>query len=118
MSIDDLIKDIPTQPSFDDIPDSFEGKVTKLETTAKKQGTDAGKKQISITIEIKDFGAFTTSYRIPKTMTGNGQLDELLNSLAMLDLSKVSDMLNKTFKWERKSIGMGNPRHYPVLLVK
>lgn len=117
MSIDELISGIPEQIGFDDVPNEFAGTVTKIEKTEKKNEY-AGTPQLSVTIQIEGIGAFVTTYRIPKAMTGRGQLDKLLENLKALKINSVSQMQGKTFKWVKTAIEMGNPRHYPTILIE
>ena len=118
MSYDDLISGIPTQLDFAEIPDSFSGTVIKIEKTAKKNGEYKGQPQLTITIQIENLETpFVTTYRIPKAMTGRGQMDKLLKALKTLKIPKISEMQGKKFKWVKAEIEMGNPRHYPTELI-
>jgi hypothetical protein len=65
-------------------------------------------------------GTFSVSYRIPKALSGKGQLDKLLNSLENLGVN-LENIVGKKFEWQRMELEgsiKGNPRHYPVRLVK
>jgi hypothetical protein len=77
-------------------------------------------KNLKLGLETQDGVSFFSTYRIPKALTGKGQLTQLLNSLKKIDIP-LEKIQGKTFEWQRMELSgtmKGNPRHYPVRLVK
>jgi hypothetical protein len=115
----DEIEHIQTQKLASDLPDTIIGTVQSATRTLKK-GAYAGAPVLSISITTDDGTAFTTQYRIPKTWTGKGQMDKLLENLEHLKVP-LHEIIGKKFEWKRIELEgsvKGNPRFYPVKLIK
>jgi len=101
------------------MPDMFIATVTEMERDVKR-GQFAGAPLLKLSLALESGETFTTSYRIPKAWTGKGQMDIFMEHLKNLGV-KLSEIEGKQFQWKREPlIGsiQGNPRHYPIRLVK
>ena len=119
MSVFDEIGKIGKVKLASDMGEKFIATVIKIERDVTK-GTVAGAPVLKFTLQTEDGEKFTTTYRIPKAMTGKGQLDLLQESALKLGI-EIKDMVGKKFVWQTKSLAggvRGNDRHYPIRLVK
>lgn len=119
MSIEDEISKIEKQKLASDMPEEFNGTIIRLHRDVKK-GLYAGTPLLKVDIQLDNGEIFSTSYRIPKSWTGKGQLDKFMEKLKGMGLS-INDISNKTFLWKREALEgamQGQTRHYPVKLFK
>lgn len=119
MSVFDEIAGIQQQLLSSDLPDTITATVTEAKKTI-KQGQYGGQPQLRLTLQLNTGETITTMYRIPKKWTGKGQMDTLLDQLSKLK-TKLNQIEGMTFKWKRMNLTgavKGNPRHYPVEIVK
>jgi len=113
-SVFDDIKGITSRKLASDMPNKFIAKVT---SASKHTGTYG--KNLKLELRTEDDITFNITYRIPKALTGKGQLDQLLASLSKLEIP-IETIQGKTFEWQRIDLAgtvKGNPRHYPIRLV-
>lgn len=119
MSVFEEIENIPKQVLGSDLEDKIQAKLLSITKTSKK-GQYAGTPLIKIELQLPDNTTFSTTYRIPKALTGKSQLELLQVHFKQLGLTP-KEAIGKTFQWQRKELPgsvKGNPRHYPVKLVK
>lgn len=124
MSVWEEINGIRKMLLSSDLPEEITATVkdATVEERQKKEGTRRNLKLVLVLTKMdKVFEGreVSTTYRIPKSRTGKGQLDKLLAHLEELGI-KGKDMKGKTFKWKREELEgsmKGNPRHYPIELV-
>lgn len=115
MSVFDEIKGLRAQKLASDMSDNF----TATVISASKHQGEYGP-SLKLELQNEDGETFSITYRIPKVLTGKGQLDRLLDSLEKLGVP-IEKIQGKTFEWQRMELQgamKGNPRHYPVRLVK
>lgn len=134
MAIKGLLDDVTPAVLASDLPDNITATIKAMEKGV-KAGQFAGAPLIKLRLVTDDDVEFTTSFRVPKSWTGRGQLDKLIGHLDTLGIIKTTkqrgvikeiktpleNIVGMTFKWERQELsgGMkGNPRHYPVEIVK
>ena len=113
-SVFDDIKGITSRKLASDMPNKFIAKVT---SASKHTGTYG--KNLKLELRTEDDITFNITYRIPKALTGKGQLDQLLASLSKLEIP-IETIQGKTFEWQRIDLSgtvKGNPRHYPIRFV-
>ena len=134
--------EIPTSVLSSDLPESFTGKVNKVEEALTKEGGKSITLDTTITSNTdvtlyKDGKAYTESvkgkptnimYRIPKTITGKGQGDILFNCMEKMGIVDTKELANKEFVFNRIALRSINPkmpvsfqeipRHYPVSIVQ
>jgi hypothetical protein len=92
------------------MPETFKATVI---TATKREGAYGPYLQLELQ---NDKLQSSVNYRIPKALTGNGQMDRLLAALETLDVA-IDKIVGKTFEWQRQALTgpmKGNPRHYPV----
>jgi flagellar capping protein FliD len=109
------IKELTKQKFASDMPDKITATVTSIDKHQDRFGNS-----LKLGLQAKDGTSLNISYRIPKSLTGKGQLDQLLNSLNKIGVS-IEEMQGKTFEWQRMELSgtmKGHPRHYPLRLVK
>ena len=114
ISVFDEIKGISNRVLVSDMPDRFIAEVT---SASRHIGTYG--KNLKLELQTKDDLTFNIFYRIPKVLTGKGQLDQLMASLKQLN-QPLEEIIGKTFEWQRKELSgtmKGNPRHYPIRLA-
>ena len=114
-SVFDEISELTKQKFASDMPKTITATVTSIGKHKDRFGSN-----VKLGLQTKDGTSFNISYRIPKTLTGKGQLDHLLKCLNKIGLS-IEEMQGKTFEWQRIELSgtmKGHPRHYPVRLVK
>jgi hypothetical protein len=119
MSVFDEISKIGKVKLASDMGEKFVATVNKIERDVTK-GQIQGQPVLKFTLETESGEKFTTTYRIPKAMTGKGQLDMLQEHALKLGV-EIKDMVGKKFVWQAKPLAggvQGNARHYPVKLVK
>lgn len=119
MSIQDEMDKIPKQKLTSDMPDTFTATIVSMTKDVKK-GQFAGAPILKVELLLEDGEKFTTAYRIPKTWTGKGQMDIFMENLKNMNQT-LTTAIGKTFKWQRKELEgamKGNPRHYPIQLIK
>jgi hypothetical protein len=110
----DEIRGISTWKLVSDMPDAF---TATVQAVSKIQGTYGT--SLKLELQTDDNISINVSYRIPRVLTGKGQLDQLLTSLKQLDVP-LDEIEGKTFEWQRQELAgtmKGNPRHYPIRLV-
>lgn len=110
--IDTLFEDIPQTILASELPDKITAKVDAIRRKPTQYG-DA----LEFTLILEDNTQITTSYRIPKTWTGRGQMDMLKNHIATLGMDSPMDMVGRKYKWQRKELEgsvKGYARHYPT----
>ena len=115
MSVFTEIKNLKTGKLASEMPDSFTAKVVSGSKHQNEYGSS-----LRLALQTKDGEQFSVSYRIPKALTGKGQMDRLLNSLERLGIS-IEEIEGKTFVWKRMQLTgsmKGNPRHYPIQFVE
>lgn len=115
MSVFDEIKGIRTRKLASDMPETFTATVISVSKHKGEYGPS-----LNLELQTEEGETVNITYRIPKALTGKGQLDRLLNSLEELGVP-VEKIQGKTFEWQRMELPgamKGNPRHYPVRLVK
>lgn len=134
MAINGLLDDITPAVLASDLPDEITATVLSLEKGV-KTGQFAGAPLIKLGLKMDDGTEFITTFRVPKSWTGRGQLDKLIGHLDTLGLIKttkqrgviksigtpLTTIIGMKFKWERQPLSggvQGNPRHYPVEVVK
>jgi hypothetical protein len=108
------IKGLNTRKLASDMPKSI---IATVISTSKHKSTYGN--SLKLELQTKEGIAFNITYRIPKALTGKGQLVQLLNCLNKLDVP-IEEMQGKTFEWQRMELSgtmKGNPRHYPLRLV-
>ena len=113
-SVFDEIKGITSRKLASDMPDKFIAKVTSASKHTSTYGNN-----LKLELQTEDDVTFNITYRIPKALTGKGQLDQLLASLSKLEIP-IETIQGKTFEWQRIDLSgtvKGNPRHYPIRLV-
>lgn len=116
----DEVENIPKQRLASDYGETF--KATVLSMT-KAEGRTGPQIKVEL-VEVGTNKTFTTVYKIPKALTGKGQLDLLLSQLNKLGLH-LKEMQGKTFEWKKMSLKELDPkttmtgfdRHYPVKLL-
>ncbi len=117
---DELDNIKPTRLSSE-LPDEIEARIERITRDTKKQGAGAGTPTLKFVLDMNG-EEITTSFRIPKSLTGRGQYDLLKAAFEKLGYKKVSEVLiGKTFVWKRQALTgavQGNPRHYPIREVK
>lgn len=134
MALNGLLGGIKPAVLASDLPDEIVATVLSMEKGV-KAGQFAGAPLIKVSLRTDDDVEFTTSFRVPKSWTGRGQLDKLighLDTLGVIETTKqrgvikevktpLESIVGMTFKWERMELsgGMkGNPRHYPVEIIE
>jgi hypothetical protein len=114
-TIFDEINQLTKQKLASDMPKSIVATVVSIGESQSAFG-----KNLKLGLQTQDEISFFSTYRIPKALTGKGQLVQLLDCLKKIGLS-IDDIQGKTFEWQRMELSgtmKGNPRHYPVQLVK
>lgn len=134
MAISGFFDDVAPTVLANDLPDRIEATIISMEKGV-KAGQFAGAPLLKFKLKLKDGVEFTTTYRVPKSWTGRGQMDKLLghfNTLGLIKLktargviqkveSPLRAVVGKTFIWERQELsgGMkGNDRHYPTKIIE
>ncbi len=115
----DEMDTIETRQLSSDLPDEVVGTVTSAFRDVKK-GQFGGDPIFKLIVKLEDGSETIMSYNIPKAWTGKGQMDVLKASMEALDLT-LRDLPGGTFRWARKELPgamKGNPRHYPVEVIK
>lgn len=110
------IESIPKQALASDLPDEFVGTVEEIVRVQTGYGPS-----LKFTIVTEDNKKTVTTYRIPKMLTGKGQLDQLIAQLKKMKIKQIADMKGKKFRWRRMELPgsvKGNARHYPIEVVK
>ena len=104
------IRGIAQRKLASDMPETFEATVI---AATRREGAYGPYLQLELQ---NDDVLSSASYRIPKALTGTGQMDRLLASLDALEVP-IDDIIGVTFEWQRQALTgpmKGNPRHYPV----
>jgi hypothetical protein len=117
-SVFDQIKGVKQQVLLSDLPATVTATVMAASKTEKK-GAYAGAPLLKIELCTDDNTTFSITYRIPKALTGKGQLDTLLSQLTKLKV-KPEEIIGKRFEWQRITLEgavQGNDRFYPVKLL-
>jgi len=121
MSVFEEIDDIKPQRLSSELPDQIEATVVSITRDTKKSGTGAGSPMLKFTLDV-DGETVTTSFRIPKALTGKGQYDKLKASFEEIGYKRISEaIIGKKFLWERAALSgavKGNARHYPIKELK
>jgi hypothetical protein len=121
MSVYDELDNIKPSKLSSELPDEIEATITAITRDTKKQGIGVGTPMLKFNLDVNG-ELVTTSFRIPKALTGKGQYDELKAAFDKLGYKKLSSALvGKTFIWHRKELSgavKGNARHYPTKEVK
>ena len=110
----DEIDELTKQKFASDMSDKITATVTSISIHQDRFGNN-----LKLGLQTKDGTSLNISYRIPKSFTGKGQLDQLLMSLKKTGVPK-EEVLGKTFEWQRMELSgtmKGHPRHYPVRLA-
>ena len=114
-SVFDEIRGVKRQKLASDMAKTF----TATVLAASKHKGEYGS-SLKLELQTEDGVTFSTTYRIPKALTGKGQLDLLLLNLQDMKVP-LEEITGKTFMWQLIELPgsvKGNPRHYPVKLVK
>lgn len=88
--------------------------------SATKTTREDGKERLKLELQDKDGATFSTTYNIPKALTGKGQMDVLIQQCGKLNLH-LADMIGKTFEWRVIKLPgamTGFDRHYPTKLIE
>lgn len=88
-------------------------------TQSEKKGAYAGAPTLKLELITDDKITFSISYRIPKALTGKGQLDLFIAQMAKLKL-KPEEIVGKRAEWVRMELDggvTGNPRFYPTKIL-
>lgn len=115
----DEIDTIKVQKLASDLPETITATVLAASKTEKK-GAYAGAPVLKLELQTTDGITFSSQYRIPKTWTGKGQMDKLIECLDKLKVP-LHQIIGKTFEWKRIDLEgsvKGNPRFYPMRLIK
>ena len=118
MSIFDEIEDVKAQVLSSDLPETINATVLAAERSVKK-GAYAGAPLLKLELLTDDNITFSNSYRIPKALTGKGQLDKFLDQCKKLKVAP-KDVVGKRFEWKRLELEggvTGNARFYPIKLL-
>jgi hypothetical protein len=115
----DEIDKVPTQTLASDLPETITATVLAA-TRSEKKGQFAGAPLLKLELQTDDGKTFSTQYRIPKSWTGKGQMDQLLKCLENIGVD-LHAIIGKTFVWKRMELPgsvKGNERFYPIKVVK
>lgn len=119
MSVLDEIDKIPETKLSSDMPDTITAILGSVRKGV-KQGEYGGAPLLKCELILDDNSTYTVSYRIPKALTGKGQLDKLMATLDALGLT-LKTAIGLKFKWQKQKLDgsiQGYERYYPVKQIK